>query len=110
MASTSAARIADLVEVAATRLPRLRRPSSRGSHHAISHRDLAVWLWAGRPADAVSLLPDRVALRMGSNAPVVVALLGGVAWISSSLPLNPALPITDNARPSQAARSPGGAD
>ncbi|NKE29225.1 AMP-binding protein, partial [Mycobacterium tuberculosis] len=77
MASDFGPRIADLVEVAATRLPEAPALVVTADRIAISHRDLArlVDELAGQLTRSGLLPGDRVALRMGSNAEFVVALL-----------------------------------
>lgn len=105
MASDFGPRIADLVEVAATRLPEAPALVVTADRIAISHRDLArlVDELAGQLTRSGLLPGDRVALRMGSNAEFVVALLAASRADLVVVPLDPALPITEQRVRSQAA-------
>src|ERR1700741_2812500 len=97
-------RIADLVEAAASRRPEAPALVVTSDRTPVSYRDLV------RLADDLAnhlrrggLLPrDRVMLRAGSNAEFVVGLLA--AWRADLIvvPLDPALPVTDQRSRSEA--------
>jgi acyl-CoA synthetase (AMP-forming)/AMP-acid ligase II len=98
-------RIADLVQVAATRLPDARALVITPDRKPVSYRelvrlvdDLAKQLTRG------GLLPgDRVALRAASNAEFVVGLLAASRADLVVVPLDPALPVSEQRARSEAA-------
>lgn len=94
---SSSPRIADLVTVAATRRPEAVALVVTADRVAISYRDvirLADDL-AGQLTRAGLLPGDRVALRSGSNAEFVVTLLAASRADLVVVPLDPALPVSD---------------
>ncbi|EUA13502.1 putative peroxisomal-coenzyme A synthetase [Mycobacterium kansasii 732] len=94
---SSSPRIVDLVMVAATRRPEAVALVVTADRVAISYRDvirLADDL-AGQLTRAGLLPGDRVALRSGSNAEFVIALLAASRADLVVVPLDPALPVSD---------------
>lgn len=97
-------RIADLVEAAATRVPESPALIVTAERLAITYGDLV------RLADALctqltraGLHPgDRVGLRAGSNAEFVVALVAASRCELIVVPLDPALPVSDQRARSEA--------
>lgn len=112
MASDFGPRIADLVEVAATRLPEAPALVVTADRIAISHRDLArlVDELAGQLTRSGLLPGDRVALRMGSNAEFVVALLAASRAGSRRRAAGSGAAHHRATRPKPGRGSPGGAD
>ncbi|OSC42156.1 FadD7 family fatty acid--CoA ligase [Mycobacterium decipiens] len=98
-------RIADLVEVAATRLPEAPALVVTADRIPITYRDLVrlVYDLAGQLTRSGLLPGDRVALRAGSNAEFVVALLAASRADLIVVPLDPALPVSEQRARSQAA-------
>jgi acyl-CoA synthetase (AMP-forming)/AMP-acid ligase II len=102
---TGSLRIADLVEAAASRRPDAPALVVTSDRTPVSYRDLV------RLADDLAnqlgrggLLPrDRVMLRAGSNAEFVVGLLAASRADLIVVPLDPALPVTDQRTRSEAA-------
>ena len=102
---SSSPRIADLVRVTATRLPGAPALVVTPDRVPLSYRDLvrlvddlAVQLTRG------GLLPrDRVALRAASNAEFVVGLLAASRADLIVVPLDPALPVSEQCARSEAA-------
>jgi acyl-CoA synthetase (AMP-forming)/AMP-acid ligase II len=96
--------IADLVEVAATRQPEARALVLSADRVPLSYRDLVHLVddLAGQLTRGGLLPGDRVALRAASNAEFVVGLLAAARADLIVVPLDPALPVTD-----QHARSAG---
>ncbi|KAA1249269.1 fatty acid--CoA ligase family protein [Mycobacterium simiae] len=96
-AESSTPRIFDLVTVAATRLPAAVALVISADRVPITYRDLV--RLSDELADQLTragLLPgDRVALRAGSNAEFVVALLAASRADLVVVPLDPALPVRD---------------
>jgi acyl-CoA synthetase (AMP-forming)/AMP-acid ligase II len=98
-------RIADLVEAAASRRPEAPALVVTSDRTPVSYRDLV------RLADDLAnqlkrggLLPrDRVMVRAGSNAEFVVGLLAASRADLIVVPLDPALPVTDQRTRSEAA-------
>ncbi len=97
-------RVADLVEAAASRRPDAPALVVTSDRTPVSYRDLV------RLADDLAnqlklggLLPrDRVTLRAGSNAEFVVGLLAASRADLIVVPLDPALPVTDQCTRSEA--------
>jgi acyl-CoA synthetase (AMP-forming)/AMP-acid ligase II len=102
---SSSPRIADLVRVTATRLPEAQALVVTPDRIPLSYRDLvrlvddlAAQLTRG------GLLPrDRVALRAASNAEFVVGLLAASRADLIVVPLDPALPVSEQRARSEAA-------
>jgi acyl-CoA synthetase (AMP-forming)/AMP-acid ligase II len=98
-------RIADLVKAAASRRPEAPALVVTSDRTPVSYRDLV------RLADDLAdqlrrggLLPrDRVMLRAGSNAEFVVGLLAASRAELIAVPLDPALPVTDQRARGEAA-------
>jgi len=104
-AETESPRIADLVGAAASRRPDAPALVVTADRTPVSYRDLV--RLAGDLADQLKrggLLPrDRVMLRAGSNAEFVVGLLAASRADLIAVPLDPALPVTDQRNRSEAA-------
>ena len=88
-------RIADLVQVAATRLPDAAALVVTPDRIAISYRELVRLVddLAGQLKRRGLLPGDRIALRAGSNAEFVVSLLAASRADLIVVPLDPALPV-----------------
>lgn len=105
MTSVQNSRVTDLIEAAATEAPDARALIVTADRVPITYRDLL------RLADDLAaqlggagLAPgDRVALRAGSNAEFVVALLAALRAGLIVVPLDPALPVADQRARSEAA-------
>ncbi|WP_205875812.1 FadD7 family fatty acid--CoA ligase [Mycobacterium camsae] len=105
MTSVQDSRVTDLIEAMATRAPDAPALVVTADRIPVSYRDLL------RLADDLAaqligagLAPgDRVALRAGSNAEFVVALLAALRAGLIVVPLDPALPVGDQRARSQAA-------
>ncbi|MFQ2839834.1 FadD7 family fatty acid--CoA ligase [Mycobacterium paragordonae] len=105
MTSVQNSRVTDLIEAAATEAPDARALVVTADRVPITYRDLL------RLADDLAaqlsgagLAPgDRVALRAGSNAEFVVALLAALRAGLIVVPLDPALPVADQRARSEAA-------
>jgi acyl-CoA synthetase (AMP-forming)/AMP-acid ligase II len=101
----SGPRIADLVEMAAASRPEAAALIATADRIPLSYRQL-VGLVDDLSAQltGAGLLPgDRVALRTGSNAEFVVALLAASRADLVVVPLDPALPVSDQRARSEAA-------
>ena len=98
-------RIADLVEVAASRRPDAPALVVTSDRVRVSYRDLVRLVddLAGQLKEGGLLPGDRVALRAGSNAEFVVALLAASRAELIVVPLDPALPVTEQLTRSEAA-------
>ncbi|MDT5347430.1 MAG: hypothetical protein QOH91_717 [Mycobacterium sp.] len=98
-------RIADLIQVAATRLPEASALVVTPDRIPISYRDLvrAVDDLAGQFKRHGLLPGDRIALRAGSNAEFVVSLLAASRADLIIVPLDPALPVSEQRARSEAA-------
>jgi acyl-CoA synthetase (AMP-forming)/AMP-acid ligase II len=97
-------RIADLVETAARQSPEARALVVTADRIPVSYRDLLRLVddLAGQ-LERGGLLPgDRVALRSGSNAEFVVGLLATSRADLVAVPLDPALPISEQRARSEA--------
>jgi len=98
-------RIAELVEMTATRLPEATALVVTGDRIAVSYRDLVRLV--DDLADRLQrrgLLPgDRIGLRAGSNAEFVVSLLAASRAELIVVPLDPALPISEQRARTEAA-------
>ncbi len=101
----SSPRIADLVAVAATRLPEAAALIVTADRVPITYRELVRLAddLAGQLTRAGLLPGDRVALRAGSNAEFVVALLAASRADLIVVPLDPALPVSEQRVRSEAA-------
>lgn len=101
----SSPRIADLVMMAASRLPEAAALIVTADRVPITYRDLVGLAddLAGQLTRAGLVPGDRVALRAGSNAEFVVALLAGAAAGLVVVPLDPALPVGDQRARAEAA-------
>jgi acyl-CoA synthetase (AMP-forming)/AMP-acid ligase II len=103
--NTGSPRIADLVEAAASRRPDAPALVVTADRTPVSYRDLV--RLADDLADQLKragLLPrDRVMLRAGSNAEFVVGLLAASRADLVVVPLDPALPVTEQRVRSEAA-------
>lgn len=90
-------RIADLVQVAATRLPDASALVVTPDRIAISYRDLVGMVddLAGQLKRRGLLPGDRIALRASSNAEFVVSLLAASRADLIVVPLDPALPVSE---------------
>lgn len=105
MTSVQDSRVTDLIEAAATRAPDSPALIVTADRIPVSYRDLL------RLADDLSAQltgaglesGDRVALRAGSNAEFVVALLAALQAGLIVVPLDPALPVGDQRARSEAA-------
>ena len=98
-------RIIDLVEAAATRSPEAAALVVTSDRIPVSYRDLVRLVddLAGQ-LNRGGLLPgDRVALRAGSNAEFVVGLLAASRADLIVVPLDPALPVSEQGARSEAA-------
>jgi acyl-CoA synthetase (AMP-forming)/AMP-acid ligase II len=97
-------RIADLVEVAADLRPDAPALVVTSDRVPVSYRDLVrlVGDLAGQLKRGGLLPGDRVALRAGSNAEFVVALLAASRAELIVVPLDPALPVSDQRARSEA--------
>ena len=98
-------RIADLIEVAATRLPEASALVVTPDRIAVSYRELVrlVDNLAGQLKRHGLLPGDRIALRAGSNAEFVVSLLAASRADLIVVPLDPALPVSEQRVRSEAA-------
>jgi acyl-CoA synthetase (AMP-forming)/AMP-acid ligase II len=98
-------RIADLVEAAANRSPEAPALVVTADRVPVSYHDLArlVADLAGQLTEGGLLPGDRVALRSGSNAEFVVGLLAASRAGLVVVPLDPALPVSDQRIRSEAA-------
>ncbi|MGE4428896.1 MAG: FadD7 family fatty acid--CoA ligase [Solirubrobacteraceae bacterium] len=103
-AASGAPRIADLVTLAAARRPEAPALVVTGDRIRIGYRDLVRMVddLAGRLRAAGLVAGDRVALRAGSNAEFVVGLLAASRAELIAVPLDPALPVAEQRRRSQA--------
>ncbi|MHA7653447.1 FadD7 family fatty acid--CoA ligase [Mycobacterium sp. ML4] len=105
MTSVRNSRVTDLIEAAATRAPDATALVATVDRIPVTYRDLL------RLADELAaqlsgagLMPgDRVALRAGSNAEFVVALLAALRAGLIVVPLDPALPVADQRARGEAA-------
>ena len=98
-------RIADLVEAAARRRPDAPALVVTADRVPISYRDLIRLVddLAGQLKRGGLLPGDRVALRSGSNAEFVIGLLAASRAELIVVPLDPALPVTEQRTRSEAA-------
>lgn len=98
-------RIADLIQVAATRLPEACALVVTPDRIPINYRDLVrvVDDLAGQLKRNGLLPGDRIALRAGSNAEFVVSLLAASRADLIIVPLDPALPVSEQRARSDAA-------
>ncbi|OBF80084.1 acyl-CoA synthetase [Mycobacterium sp. 852002-51163_SCH5372311] len=98
-------RIADLVQVTASRLPDAAALVVTSERSAISYADLAgvVDDLAGQFQRRGLQPGDRIALRAGSNAEFVVSLLAASQAGMVVVPLDPALPVSDQDARAEAA-------
>ena len=98
-------RIADLVEEAARRSPEARALVVTSDRVPVSYRDLIRLVddLAGQLKRGGLLPGDWVALRSGSNAEFVVALLAASRADLVAVPLDPALPVSEQRARSEAA-------
>jgi acyl-CoA synthetase (AMP-forming)/AMP-acid ligase II len=98
-------RIADLVEVAATRQPETPALVVSADRVPLSYRDLVCLVGdlAGQLTRGGLLPGDRVALRTASSAEFVVGLLAASRADLIVVPLDPALPLSDQRARSEAA-------
>jgi acyl-CoA synthetase (AMP-forming)/AMP-acid ligase II len=96
--------IADLVELAARRSPEASALLVTAERVPVNYRDLIRLVddLAGQLKDAGLLPGDRVALRAGSNAEFVVGLLAASRAELVAVPLDPALPVSDQRTRSEA--------
>ncbi len=101
----SSPRIADLVQVAATRLPGAPALVVTPDRIPLSYRDLVRLVddLAGQLTRGGLLPGDRVALRAASNAEFVVGLLAASRADLIVVPLDPALPVSEQCARSEAA-------
>ena len=90
-------RIADLVEASARRSPEAPALVVTPDRTPVSYRDVVRLVddLAGRLTRAGLLPGDRVALRAGSNAEFVVGLLAAARADLIAVPLDPALPVSE---------------
>ncbi len=97
-------RIADLVDAAASRSPEAAALVVGSDRTQVSYRDLVrlVEDLAGQLKGAGLSPGDRVALRAGSNAEFVIGLLGASRAELVVVPLDPALPLTEQRARSEA--------
>ncbi|MFZ1176663.1 MAG: FadD7 family fatty acid--CoA ligase, partial [Mycobacterium sp.] len=104
-AESSSPRIADLVEVAARRSPEAPALVVTSDRIPVSYVDLLrlVDELAGQLKRGGLLPGDRIALRAGSNAEFVVALLAASRADLIVVPLDPALPVSEQRARSEAA-------
>jgi acyl-CoA synthetase (AMP-forming)/AMP-acid ligase II len=102
--ATENPRIADLVEVAASRRPDAPALVVTSDRTPVSYRDLVRLVddLAGQLKRGGLLPGDRVALRAGSNAEFVVGLLAASRADLIVIPLDPALPISEQRTRSEA--------
>jgi acyl-CoA synthetase (AMP-forming)/AMP-acid ligase II len=98
-------RIADLVQVTATRLPGARALVVTPDRIPLSYRDLVGLVddLAGQLTRGGLLPGDRVALRAASNAEFVVGLLAASRADLIVVPLDPALPVSEQRARGEAA-------
>jgi acyl-CoA synthetase (AMP-forming)/AMP-acid ligase II len=103
--NTSRPRIADLVQVAATRLPGARALVVTPDRIPLSYRDLLRLVddLAGQLTRGGLLPGGRVALRAASNVEFVVGLLAASRADLIVVPLDPALPVSEQRARSEAA-------
>ena len=101
----SSSRIADLVRVAATRLPGAPALVVTADRIPLSYRDLVRLVddLAGQLTRGGLLSGDRVALRAASSPEFVVGLLAASQADLIVVPLDPALPVSDQCARSEAA-------
>ncbi|MGO9251141.1 MAG: FadD7 family fatty acid--CoA ligase [Mycobacterium sp.] len=97
--------IADLVEAAATRSPEQSALVVASHRTPVSYRELVGLVddLAGQLKSAGLLPGDRVALRAGSNAEFVVGLLAASRADLVAVPLDPALPVSEQRARSETA-------
>lgn len=105
MTSVQNSRVTDLIDAAATRAPDAPALIVTADRVPVSYRDLLRLAddLAAQLTDAGLATGDRVALRAGSNAEFVVALLAALRAGLIVVPLDPALPIGDQRARSDAA-------
>ncbi|MGB8386584.1 FadD7 family fatty acid--CoA ligase [Mycobacterium sp.] len=98
-------RIADLVELAARRRPAARALILASERIPVSYRELVGLVddLAGQLKQAGLVAGDRVALRAGSNAEFVVGLLAASRAGLIAVPLDPALPVSEQRARSESA-------
>src|SRR5271163_5072443 len=101
----SSARIADLVAMAATNRPEAPALAITADRIPVSYGDLVRLVddLAGQLNQGGLLPGDRVALRAGSNAEFVVGLLAASRAELIVVPLDPALPVSEQRVRSEAA-------
>ena len=104
-AESSSPRIADLVEMAARRSPEAPALVVTSDRIPVSYGDLLRLVddLAGQLKRGGLLPGDRVALRSGSNGEFVVALLAASRADLIAVPLDPALPVSEQCARSEAA-------
>ena len=104
-AEPEGARIADLVELAARRSPDARALVVTAGRIPVTYGDLVRLVddLAGQLKHGGLLPGDRIALRAGSNAEFVVALLAASRADLVAVPLDPALPVSEQRARSEAA-------
>jgi acyl-CoA synthetase (AMP-forming)/AMP-acid ligase II len=102
---TRGPRIADLVEAAASRRPEAPALVVTSDRIPVSYRELTRLVddLAGQLTRGGLLAGDRVALRAGSNAEFVVGLLAASRADLIVVPLDPALPVSEQRTRSEAA-------
>lgn len=102
--ASASPRIADLVATAAAAHPEAPALVVTGDRIRVSYRDLVGLVddLAGRLSAAGLAAGDRVALRAGSNAEFVVGLLAASRAELVAVPLDPALPVGEQRRRSEA--------
>jgi acyl-CoA synthetase (AMP-forming)/AMP-acid ligase II len=102
---SSSPRIADLIEAAATRRPEAPALVVTADRTPISYRELVRLVddLAGQLTRGGLLPGDRVALRAGSNAEFVIGLLAASRAELVVVPLDPALPVSEQRIRSEAA-------
>lgn len=105
MTSVQNSRVTDLIDAAATRAPDAPALIVTADRVPVSYRDLLRLAddLAAQLTDAGLATGDRVALRAGSNAEFVVALLAALRAGLIVVPLDPALPVGDQRARSEAA-------
>jgi acyl-CoA synthetase (AMP-forming)/AMP-acid ligase II len=105
MTSVQNSRVTDLIDAAATRAPDAPALIVTADRVPVSYRDLLRLAddLTAQLTDAGLATGDRVALRAGSNAEFVVALLAALRAGLIVVPLDPALPIGDQRARSDAA-------
>ncbi|MBX9641574.1 MAG: FadD7 family fatty acid--CoA ligase, partial [Mycobacteriaceae bacterium] len=105
MTSVQNSRVTDLIDAAANRAPDAPALIVTADRVPVSYRDLLRLAddLAAQLTDAGLATGDRVALRAGSNAEFVVALLAALRAGLIVVPLDPALPVGDQRARSEAA-------